>query len=153
VNNPLLEWTQAIEQPGALQMRHGRALIESRPFLTRIPADDVIVTGSVPTSMPGAGRYRFVATRDTGGTYAMVYAPVGRRFTVRMSAIAGAKVKAWWFDPRTGRAIDAGTFTNAGERAFMPPDAGELLDWVLVLDDAAKNYPPPGTRPAPRRQP
>ena len=150
VNNPLLEWTRAIEQPGAQQMRHGRALIESRPFLTRIPADDVIVAGPVPTSMPGAGRYRFVATRDADGTYAMVYAPIGRRFTVRMDAIKGAKVKAWWFDPRTGRATDAGMFTNAGEREFAPPDPGELLDWVLVLDDAARNYPPPGTRPAPR---
>ena len=150
VNNPLLEWTRAIEQPGAQQMRHGRALIESRPFLTRIPADDVIVAGTVPTSMPGAGRYRFIATRDTDGTYAMVYAPVGRRFTVRMDVIKGAKVKAWWFDPRTGRAMDAGTFTNAGEREFAPPDPGELLDWVLVLDDAARSYPAPGTRPTPR---
>ena len=146
VNNPLLEWPQAIEQPGALQMKHGRALIESRPFLTRIPADDVIVAGPVPTSVPGAGRHRFVATRDTDGTYAMVYAPVGRRFTVRMGAIAGAKVKTWWFNPRTGRAVDAGTFDNVGEREFAPPEAGELLDWVLVLDDAAKKYPPPGSR-------
>ena len=150
VNNPLLEWTRAIEQPGAQQMRHGRALIESRPFLTRVPADNVIVAGTVPTSMPGAGRYRFIATRDTDGTYAMVYAPIGRRFTVRMDVITGAKVKAWWFDPRTGRATDAGTFTNAGEREFTPPDLGELLDWVLVLDDSARNYPPPGTRLTPR---
>ena len=144
VNNPLLEWTQAIEQPGGRQMRHGRALIESRPFLTRIPADDVIVAESVPTSVPGAGRHRFVATRDTDRTFAMVYAPVGRRFTVRMDAIAGAKVTAWWFDPRTGRATAAGAFGNTGERDFMPPEAGELLDWVLVLDDAARNYPAPG---------
>jgi hypothetical protein len=146
VNNPLLDWTEAIEQPGARQMRHGRALIESRPFLTRIPADDVIVAGPVPTSLPGAGRYRFVATRDTDRTYAMVYAPVGRRFTVRMNAIGGGKVKAWWFDPRTGRATDAGAFSNTGDREFTPPDPGELLDWVLVLDDASRNYPPPGTR-------
>jgi hypothetical protein len=146
VNNPLLDWTQAIEQPGARQMRHGRALIESRPFLTRIPADDVIAAGTVATSVPGAGRYRFLATRDTDRTYAMVYAPVGRRFTVRMSAIAGAKVKAWWFDPRTGRATDAGVFANTGEREFTPPDPGESLDWVLVLDDASRSYPPPGGR-------
>src|SRR5688572_80384 len=86
VTNPLLPWMDAVEQPGAAQMRHARALLESRPFLNRIPADDVVVTGAVPTSVPGAGRYRFVATRDAAGSYAMVYAPVGRRFTVRMSA-------------------------------------------------------------------
>jgi hypothetical protein len=144
VNNPLLPWTEAIDQPGAKQMQHGRALIESRPFLTRIPDQDVIVAGPVPTSVPGAGRYRFVATRDADGTYAMVYAPVGRTFSVRMNAIAGARVKAWWFDPRTGKATAIGTFANTSERAFTPPDPGELLDWVLVLDDEARKYPPPG---------
>ena len=77
VNNPLLPWTDAIDQPGAVQMQHGRALLESRPFLTRVPDDTVIITGPVPTSMPGAGRYHFSATRDQDGSYAMVYAPVG----------------------------------------------------------------------------
>jgi hypothetical protein len=144
INNPLLFWTEAIEQPGAAHMRHGRSLIESRPFLTRVPADDVVVPDSVPTSVPGAGRYRFVATRDSDRTYAMVYAPVGRRFKVKMSAIAGPKVTAWWYNPRTGRATPIGTFDSGDEREFTPPDAGELLDWVLVLDAAAKSYGPPG---------
>ena len=146
VNNPLMPWNEAIHQPGAGQMQYGRALIESRPFLTRIPDDSIIVTGPVPTSVPGAGRYRFVATRDTDGTYAMVYAPIGRSFKVRMEAIKGAKVKAWWFNPRNGRTTAIGTFDNKGEREFTPPDKGEMIDWVLVLDDAARKYPPPGSR-------
>ena len=146
INNPLLPWTEAIDQPGALHMQHGRALIESRPFLTRIPADDVIVTGRVPTSVPGSGRYRFIATRDTDRSYAMVYAPVGRPFRVRLDAIAGKSVRAWWFNPRDGSAKPAGTFAAKGEQDFTPPDRGELLDWVLVLDDEGKNYPPPGRR-------
>jgi hypothetical protein len=145
VNNPLMPWTDAIEQPGAAQMQHARALLESRPFLTRIPDDTVIVTGPVPTSVPGAGRYRLSATRDRDGSYAMVYAPAGRPFAVRMSAVTGPKVTAWWFSPRDGRATRIGTFANTGERTFSPPDPGELADWVLVLDDATKGYPAPGT--------
>ena len=144
INNPLMTWTEAIDEPGANQMLHGRRLIESRPFLTRIPDDTVIVTDRVPTSVPGSGRYRFVATRDSSGSYAMVYAPIGRAFKVRMDKITGPKVKAWWFNPRTGEATAIGEFPNAGEREFVPPDKGELLDWVLVLDDVAKNFPPPG---------
>ena len=144
INNPLMPWTEAIDQPGAAEMQHARALLESRPFLTRIPADDVIVAGRVPTSMPGAGRYRFVATRDADGTYAMVYAPVGRNFRVRMGALRG-RIRAWWFNPRDGRATSVGTFENSGEREFSSPDRGEMVDWVLVLDDESKNYPPPGT--------
>jgi hypothetical protein len=144
INNPLQPWDRAIDQPGAAQMQHGRALIESRPFLTRIPDPSIVVGDRVPTSVPGAGRYAFAATRDAAGTFAMVYAPAGRPFRARMGAIAGARVKAWWFNPRTGDATAIGTFANTGEREFTPPDPGEALDWVLVLDDDAKRYPPPG---------
>ncbi len=144
INNPLLPWTEAIDEPGACQMQFARRLIESRPVLTRIPDDSVIVPHRVPTAVPGAGLYRFVATRDTDGAYAMVYAPVGRAFGVRMDVIKGRDVKAWWFNPRDGRATAIGTFGNQGEREFTPPDRGEATDWVLLLDDAARGYPPPG---------
>ena len=147
VNNPLMFWYDAILQPGAAQMQHARALLESRPFLTRIPDDDVIVPGEVRTSIPGAGRYHFAATRDADGSYAMVYAPVGRPFAVRMDKVSGPEVTAWWFDPRTGGATAIGTFRNTGERMFTPPDPGEMTDWVLVLDDASKGYGAPGARP------
>jgi hypothetical protein len=146
INNPLMPWIEAIEQPGAAQMQHGRALIESRPFENRVPDPELIVTGRVPTSVPGAGRYQFVATRASNGSYAMVYAPVGRSFTVRTDKVSGQRVKAWWFNPRDGTATLIGTFPNKDQREFTPPDKGELLDWVLVLDDAAREFPPPGTR-------
>lgn len=144
INTPLMPWFEALDQPGAQQMRHGRRLLESRPFLTRIPDDSVIVEDAVPTSVPGAGRYRFVATRDTDGTYAMVYAPVGRAFKVRMDTIQGPKVKAWWYNPRNGEATAIGEFPNTGEREFQSPDKGEMIDWVLIMDDEAKGYPAPG---------
>ena len=145
VNRPLMTWRKAIEEPGANQMQFGRRLIESRPVLTRIPDNDVIVPGEVTTSVPGAGAYRFVATRDSDGSYAMVYAPIGRAFSVRMDKVSGGNVNAWWFDPRTGKATSAGEFSNKGVREFAPPNPGEVLDWVLVLDDAAKNFPLPGS--------
>jgi hypothetical protein len=146
INSPLMPWQEALAQPGSAQMQIGRRLIESRPFLTRIPDDSVIVPDRVATSVPGAGRYRFKATRDRDGTYAMVYAPVGRAFTVRMDVIRGPQARAWWFNPRTGEAQEIGTFATAGEREFLPPNPGEMLDWVLVLDEASKGYPPPGRR-------
>jgi hypothetical protein len=144
VNHPLLPWYQALEQPGANQMQFARRLIESRPFLTRIPDDSIIVTADPPTSVPGAGLKRLVATRDSSGSYAMIYVPAGRPFRVRLDKITGGRVKAWWFNPRNGAAVLIGVFPNAGEREFTPPDPGENLDWVLVLDDAAKNYAAPG---------
>ena len=144
INGPLMPWHEAIDQPGAGQMQHGRRLMESRPFLTRVPDDSIIVPAEVTTSVPGAGARRYVATRDSDGTYAMVYAPVGRAFSVKMDVIKGPAVKAWWFNPRDGKAAVIGEFKNSDVRAFTPPDKGEQLDWVLVLDDASRGYRPPG---------
>lgn len=144
VNFPLMPWYEAIDQPGAEQMQYGRRLIESRPFLTRIPDDSVIVPDEVTTSVPGAGRYRFVATRDSEGAYAMVYAPVGRPFSVRMDVISDKNVIAWWYSPRNGQVQRIGKFSNEGTREFTPPGPGENFDWVLVLDAAGKKFGQPG---------
>ena len=144
INFPLLPWYEAVDQPGAWQMQFGRRLMESRPFLTRIPDDSVIVPHDVKTSVPGAGRYRFVATRDKNGSYAMVYVPVGRPVTVRMDVISGKKVTAWWYNPRNGKAQKIGNFSNEGTHTFIPPQLGENLDWILVLDDADAGFKAPG---------
>jgi hypothetical protein len=104
------------------------------------------VETAIPTAMPGSGSRHFAATRDEAGSYAMIYAPVGRSFKVRMNKITGPKVQAWWFNPRDGKAESIGEFPNSGEREFATPTPGELLDWVLVLDDAGKNFAPPGQR-------
>ena len=146
INNPLMSWRDAIQQPGARQMKHGRALMESRPFFDRIPDPNVVVSLGIPTSVPGAGRYRFVATRDAAGTYILVYCPAGRKFTVDCSPIQAQRVRAWWYNPRSGESSLLGEFDQQGHREFTPPDLGEDLDWVLVLDDASKNYPPPGKK-------
>lgn len=61
-----------------------------------------------------------------------------------MDKITGSTVKAWWFSPRSGEATAVGEFPNEGQREFTPPDPGEALDWVLVLDDAARGFPVPG---------
>ena len=144
VNAPLLTWQEALERPGARQMQHGRRLMESRPFLTRVPADDLIVPAAVATAVPGEGRYRFVATRDASGSYAMIYVPATRAFRVRLEKISGGRVRAWWFNPRDGKATPAGEFAAEGTKEFLPPHPDDDLDWVLVLDDATKNYPAPG---------
>ncbi len=86
-----------------------------------------------------------MATRDAEGTYAMVYAPVGCTFRVKMTVIQDSNIIAWWFDPRTGSAKSIGKFKATGEQEFITPNPGEMIDWVLVLDAASKNYAAPGT--------
>lgn len=148
VNAPLMFWRQAVDEPGAFQVGYGRRLIESRPFLTRVPDDSLLVPTEYPTLVPGAGVRRFVATRDEAGSYAMVYVPVGRTFEVQLGKLSGKKIRAWWFNPRDGKASAIGTFEKTEKRKFTPPTPGELTDWILVLDDASRGYAAPGRRRA-----
>jgi hypothetical protein len=148
VNYPLMNWREALDAPGGGQMQHARALLESRPYEARVPDDTLVIPDPVATSVPGAGRARFAATRDAGGRWGMVYVPVGKPFRVRLDALRGERVRAWWFDPRTGESFDAGEHPMSTAASFTPPTAGELLDWVLVLDDVSQDYAVPGTGPS-----
>ncbi len=130
-------WMEALDLPGAFQMTHLRNLIESRPMLSRIPDQSVVLDAR-------SGPDHLRATRDESRSYALVYTPVGRPFTVRMEAIASPKVRGWWFNPRDGAAVRIGDFLSLGEQEFTPPDSGEKRDWVLVLDNAAKHFAAPG---------
>ncbi|MCU0916522.1 MAG: DUF4038 domain-containing protein, partial [Planctomycetes bacterium] len=121
-------WYEMLEAPAANQMRHLRALMESRPFLCRVPDQGLLVGDA------GKGDEHIQATRGDG--YAFIYAPTGRKFTVKLAGISQAKVKSSWFDPRTGQTTSAGEFESQEPREFVPPSSGPDHDWVLVLDDA-----------------
>jgi len=135
VNGPLFYWTEAIHRPGANQMRYVRALVESRPYLSRVPDQSLVVN-----ELEGADHLS--ATRGDG--YAFIYSAQGRKFTVRMDKLPGARVQAWWYNPRDGASTDAGAFDNTGTHDFTCPSEGFGSDWVLVLDDAARKFPRPG---------
>jgi hypothetical protein len=81
-----------------------------------------------------------------GDGYLFVYLPTGKKVSIQLETISGNEVKGWWFNPRTGEASEIGTFLNSGIKEFTPPGKrGRGNDWVLVLDDASKDFPPPGS--------
>jgi hypothetical protein len=132
-------WFDAIDDPGAGQIRHLKNLVLSRPYFDRIAADAVIDNGV---------RYDYVIAAR-GSNYLFAYTYTGRSFRLQMGVISGSKVRAWWYDPRTGAARDIGGVDNRGHHVFDPPgDPAPGDDWVLVLDDVAAQFPPPGA-PAP----
>lgn len=132
--NPRRYWYEVLDLPGAGDMQHVRALMESRPMLDRVPDQSLIAKG--PDKFPDT----VIATR--GKDYAFIYVPTHKNITVQMGKISGDKVKAWLYDPQAGSAKDLGTFDNTGSKDFGFPWG---QDWILVLDDASKNYPAPGT--------
>jgi hypothetical protein len=135
VNGPHVYWQQAMDLPGANQMKYVRQLMESHPLLERVPDQTLIKENDyVPAE-------RIQATR--GNDYAFVYTAAGKPFTVVMGKIEGKLLHAYWYDPREGKTTEIGNIENTGKKKFTPPSTGYGHDWVLVLDDAAKNYGKP----------
>jgi hypothetical protein len=136
VNQPLRPWKLALELPMASQVKHLKNLMLSRPFLSRIPDQDIIVKPMLDDE-----NY-VIATRDSEGTYAMVYFPTGMPAIINLNTLNGTDLSGWWYDPRTGNSSPAGRIKRGAAVEVMPPTSGMGHDWVLVIDAAA--FPPPG---------
>jgi hypothetical protein len=124
-----------LDLPGAFDLIHARRLFESRPFLSRIPDQSLIVPFYYPETD------YVVATRGEG--YAFVYFPTGWPAEIILDKIGAEKINASWYDPRTGEMNPAGAIPGKGTRRFTPPSSGRGNDWILILDDASKNFMKP----------
>jgi hypothetical protein len=132
-------WQGAMDAPGSVAMTHWGRLFRSRPWQDLVPdKDHKLVTAGVGEYW--GNDYLAAAATPDGGT-AIAYMPSARAVTLDLSRLAKGQCQAWWFDPRTGKAVAAGSFATQGARQFTPPAEG---DWVLVLDDASKRMAPPG---------
>jgi hypothetical protein len=134
-------WPEAMDHPGAFQMGHLRRLFESRPWEKLEPAQDFLVGPNAP----GEAFLRAAVASDR--SFAFVYTPRGDAVSVEQSRLGAKDLTAWWFDPRYGRAYPLHTGVGTAVQVFTPPSAGRGADWVLVLDDADRGFPPPGTPP------
>ena len=122
-----------LDSPASSQVQYLKKLMLSRPFFSRVPDN------SIANNRNGLG-----ATRGDG--YIMVYFSRGQTADIDTASLAGKQVKAWWYRAENGSVQNAGGFTGGGVRRFDPPGAeGKGNDWVLVLDDASRGFPPPGS--------
>ena len=136
-----MSWKEALKLPASGQVQYIRRLIESRPMLERIP-DQSLIAGDVS----GRAVERVEAMRGADGNYAFIYLPSGKtNVTINIGKLSGKKIVAWWYDPRTGTAKKIGSFAKGDTHEFTTPSSGTNDDWVLVLDDASRRFPTPGS--------
>ena len=138
IGNARTPWREALGFPGASQLIHARRLLESRPFFTRIPDQQIVGW------FAGEGADHVRSTRCTEGRYAFVYIPSGQRVTLNLGALKGESLRATWFNPRDGSATPAGDVPRAERVVFQPPFGRGGRDWILVLDAIAESFSSPG---------
>jgi hypothetical protein len=135
-------WEQALDSPGARYMTNVIALFRSRPWYDLEPdrRHQFVVEGHWESGADGG--VQTAVTRDR--TTLISYLPAGRpQVRVDLDQFPGRQLRAHWFNPRAGTATPIEPFGRSGSHVFAVPAEG---DWVLVLDDEAKRYGPPGRR-------
>jgi hypothetical protein len=122
-----ITWDSALNAPGASQMQWLKKLILSRPFPELKPSQDLLSDGPLQ-------KYDYIAAA-AGKKYAFIYTFSGKPFKLNPSKLPGKKSNFSWYDPRTGKTINAGTFRNMSIPEFIPPGKQENgNDWVLIID-------------------
>ncbi len=117
-------WQDALIHPGAEQMRHVKALRLSHDYFSLRPSPEM-------AGAPYSGMGHIAACM--GKDYGYVYSPLGLPFTVHLDAFRPAeRLRAMWFDPRTGKSEVFTVLPGRGDTTLVPPVQGQ--DWVLILE-------------------
>lgn len=137
INNARTYWKVAMNQPGAYQVGYMHKLFEKRNWQALQP-DQSVIEGDNKEGV----EYKIAAVSQDHD-FMMVYLPYGQKTFINTAKINGTKLRGWWFNPRDGHTISLGDFDNTGSKEFTPTSIGRGSDWVLIIDDADKNYPNP----------
>lgn len=128
--------------PNALVHTNAAKLVRSRRFWLFTPDSGhaVVVAGY------GSGDSTVATSRASTGETVMAYVPnSGTHVTLDMTKLSGTQATAYWYDLVAGAATPAGAYATTGTLEFISPGTAR----VLILDDASKQFPPPGSADAP----
>lgn len=121
-------WRAILTQDGAESLIHLNTLF-ARFDWTRLVPD---LSGAFLNSNVGYAKNDFaVAALTHDRKIALAYLPSGRTLRPDLRLMAGKKVRAGWYNPRTGGFASPVVFKVTQPAELTPPDT---LDWVLFLE-------------------
>lgn len=119
-------WTEAINSPGATQMKHLKNLMLKYQFTKLVPDQSLVANQGE--------RYNYQAALRSE-KYLMVYSYNGRSISLNQGNFKGDEFRFSWFCPRDGSVIDGRKLRKAEIAEFDPPgDSENGNDWVLILE-------------------
>ena len=122
-------WKQALDAPGATQLGTLKKIFLNRKEWWHLVPDQGVFASGGNTS----GKVLNLAARHKDGQWVMVYLGSKASFSIHMDRLAaGAKVQAFWTDPRTGQSAVIGQFPSTGVVSFSTP--GGWDDALLILE-------------------
>ena len=121
-------WQTQLNSAASTTLPYLRSLFEARSWWLLQPD----TSNAFLTSGTGSGQSRTATAKASDRSFALAYIPSARTVGVNLAGLAGPRVNARWYNPRTGAysAISGSPFTASGTQSFTSGSS----DWVLVLE-------------------
>jgi hypothetical protein len=133
------DWKQALNTTAQQQLQYIKTLLYAFPYLQRVPDQGLLLTPPADSIRNKVEVMRDGETGKNNATYIMAYLSSAQSVSIKTDVIHSIKLNAYWFDPRTGNAEQvAKEIKNTG--SFQSAKKTDGDDWVLVIEDASKNY-------------
>lgn len=144
-------WHEALEYPGANQIKILRDFLESRNLNSCVPAQEMLQLQL--NKEEDITDEHVQACRQVDGSFACVYFPSGGKELIDSSGLKGDSFYLWWFNPRDGKCYTCDNIQsqspvkiNSTNNSIKvkTPTRGEEQDWVLVIDAVNQEKVIPG---------
>jgi len=128
------DWYVALELPGSSQMKYMKEIFEILPFQKMIFNQALILN-----SNPENESY-ILSAIGQDNDFVVAYTPTGNPIEIDLTKMNSEEVKAYWFNPRSGRIIHIGDFKTKIPHEFKPWSDGWGSDFLLILVNKDASY-------------
>ncbi len=120
-------WKEALNLPGSRQMLYMKNLLTSFPWQKMVNNQDLILSDN-----PEDEGY-IVSSIGMDNDFIIAYTPRGRPIQPDLSKIGSDRVKAYWFNPRSGECLYLDSYSNSERPTFKPWATGRGSDFLLII--------------------
>ncbi|HDR88191.1 MAG TPA: DUF4038 domain-containing protein [Bacteroidetes bacterium] len=121
------DWQAALQLPGSSQMGYMKQIFELIPR-QRMQLDQSLILNDNTEN-----ESYMLSAIDSGRQFIVAYTPTGNPVKVDLSKMKSEKIKAYWFNPRSGKIKYTGDFNTNSPHEFKPWSRGRGSDFLLIL--------------------
>jgi hypothetical protein len=120
-------WKPALALPGATQMTFMRGVFEQLPWQS-LRNDQSLILNENPTD-----NSFIVAAIGENKDFILAYSPTGKKMSIDVQKLNTERIKAYWFNPRSGELSYINDFDTSKPAEFNPWAKGWGSDFLLIL--------------------
>ena len=121
------DWTEALELPGALHMKYMKEIFELLPW-QKMTFDPSLILNENPED-----ESHIVCAIGDNNDFVLAYTPIGNPIKIDLSKMSSDNIRAFWYNPRSGKINFIGNFKTNNPYNFEPWSKGWGSDFLLVL--------------------